>query len=313
MSVPNDGVKIRVPPPSVINSVFIYLLFGPFLLDLPSVISSGTFLAQKKYTNANTAIAVHFLTLGGVLLVATIIYYFTLDQLTKAMAEYTVPSELTLVHVGVSPNVEFSGGQTFTLSPPTEREKEEDEIWDTSLAKARHRLISIRNAGTAMLSFYVIIYSIYGISRPLIHSHIVWNIVFCVVFNLDPGTPTIYAYFIFSILYHINARSSCLPQTDPLPRPPMVHIPASRPSRPRSDSYLFDLRRPSVAGVGPSIPRRSPSMRSVTRSMDLHSLSRADTITDKNNHLDQGQTLRNHTAVNMESTLSTQKGITSPN
>ncbi|KAF9359327.1 hypothetical protein BGX26_012612 [Mortierella sp. AD094] len=310
MSVQNDDVKIRVPPPSIINSVFIYLLFGPFLLDLPSVISSGTFLAQKKYTKSNIAIAVHFITLGGVLLIATTIYYFTLDQLTKAIEEYTVPSELTLVHVGVSPNVEFSGGQTFTLSPPTEREKEEDEIWDTGLAKARHRLISIRNAGTVMLCFYVMIYLIYGISRPLIHTHIVWNVVFCLVFNLDPGTPTIYAYFIFSILYRINAHSSCLPQTVPFPRPPMVHIPASRPIRPRSDSYLFDLRRPSAAGVGSGIPQRSPSTRSVTRSMDLHSLGRVDTITDISYYIDQGQASRNHAVVNMEPTSPIQKGIT---
>ena len=124
----------------MINSVFFYLFFGPFLLDLPSVISSGTFLAREEYTKANTAISVHFITLGGVLIFATGIFYFTVNQLAKAIEEYTVPSELTLVHVGVVPVADISGGQTFTLSPLTDSEKEDEELWDTSLARVRHRV-----------------------------------------------------------------------------------------------------------------------------------------------------------------------------
>jgi len=133
-------MKIRVPTPQVMNSVFAYLLFGPFLLDLPSVISSGTFLSRRQYTKTNISIATHFITLAIVITVAMIIFWLTLDQLAKAIAEYTVPSNMTLVHVGVTPAaLDGSGGQTFTLSPLPESEKEE-QIWDTSLAKVRLRV-----------------------------------------------------------------------------------------------------------------------------------------------------------------------------
>ncbi|KAF8950334.1 hypothetical protein BGZ46_004596, partial [Entomortierella lignicola] len=288
----SEGVKIRVPPSFVINSVFFYLLFGPFLIDLPSVISSGTFLAQKQYTKSNIAIAVHFFTLGFVLLIATVIYYFTLNQLTNAIRQYTVPAELTLVNIGISPTMDFQSGQTYTLGPPTQSEKENDELWDTGLSKARYRLISIRNAGTLMLCFYVLMYLTYGIARPLIHKNIISNVIFCLVFNLDPGTPTIYAYFIFSILYRINTHPSNLHQPANISRPPTVHIPASRPARPLSDSYLFDLRRSSSAGISSNIPYRSPSKNSATRSMDLSSLRRYDVTTSAPSE---------HTIMNMES------------
>ncbi|KAF9581615.1 hypothetical protein BGW38_001306, partial [Lunasporangiospora selenospora] len=245
-SVPGDSLKIRVPKPRVINVIFFYLLFGPFLLDLPSVISSGTFLSRGEYTKTNIAIAVHFITLGGVLMFATGIFYFTLNQLANAIAEYTVPSEMTLVQVGVSPvTLDGVDGQMLALSPITERDME--ETVDSSLAKARHRLINIRNIGTAMLCFYVMIYLLYGIVRPLIHSHIFWNVFFCVCFNLDPGTPTIFAYFIVSILYHIRQSPQPLCtshptelSSGPLPRPPMARISSFRRARPRSDSYLFE-------------------------------------------------------------------------
>ncbi|KAF9103205.1 hypothetical protein BGX29_003670 [Mortierella sp. GBA35] len=256
LSVPGDNLKIRVPRPRVINCVFFFLVFGPFLLDLPSVISSGTFLSRSEYTRTNIAIAVHFLTLGGVLLIATSIFYFTLNQLTNAIAEYTVPSDLTLVHVGVIPaSADGTGGQTFTLSPLPESEKEGEEVWENSLTKVRHRLIGIRNAGTVMLLFYVVIYIIYGLVRPLIHQNIVWNVFFCIVFNLDPGTPTIFAYFIFSIIHHANSGPPSLRQVYSIPKPPVIHIPSSRPARPVSDSFLFDLHRSPSDGsrVDPSL------------------------------------------------------------
>ncbi|GJJ77927.1 hypothetical protein EMPS_10286 [Entomortierella parvispora] len=283
LSVPGDNMKIRVPRPQVMNSVFAYLLFGPFLLDLPSVISSGTFLSRRQYTKTNISIATHFITLAVVISVAMIIFWLTLDQLAKAIAEYTVPSNMTLVHVGVTPAaLDGSGGQTFTLSPLPESEKEE-QIWDTSLAKVRLRLISIRNAGTLMLCFYITIYLIYGIARPMIHEHIVWNIFFCVCFNLDPGTPTIFAYFIFSILYHVHQGPPQLPEvyslgpdTSSVSRPPAMYMPPSRPTRPRSDSYLYDLHRPAThhtfgAGVRSSSlwPPSPAHYSSGTASLDL--------------------------------------------
>ncbi|KAF9109268.1 hypothetical protein BGX27_007789 [Mortierella sp. AM989] len=197
-------------------------------------------------------------------------------KLATAIAEYTVPPELTLVNVGVSPTAHLPGGQSFTLSPPSEREKEEDEIWDTGLSKARNRLIGI---------------------------------LFCLVFNLDPGTPTIYAYFIFSILYRINTRSSRLHQPSSISRPPMAHIQSSRRARPISDSYLFDLRRGSAAGVGDDFPQRSLSKNSVVRSMDLSSLSRIDSIIDRNNDTAQEQGSSIHAVVDMESFSPKQKSI----
>jgi hypothetical protein len=116
------------------------------------VISSGTFLSRSEYVRTNIAIAVHFLTLGGVILIATGIFYFTLNQLTNAIAEYTVPSELTLVHVGVIPaSPDGTGGQTFTLSPLPESEKEDEDVWDTSLTKVRHR---VRIASTDICGFF---------------------------------------------------------------------------------------------------------------------------------------------------------------
>ncbi|KAI7828782.1 hypothetical protein BC939DRAFT_50230 [Gamsiella multidivaricata] len=293
LSVPGDNVKIRVPRPKVINSIFFFLLFGPFLLDLPSVISSGTFLARGQYTKTNIAIAVHYITLGGVLLSATGIFYFTLNQLAKAIEEYTVPSELTLVHVRLSPTVDLPGGQTFTLSPLSESEKEDEKLWDSSLVKVRHRLISIRNAGTVMLCFYVMIYLIYGITRPLIHAHIVWNVFFCAFFNLDPGTPTIFAYFIFSIMYHINAGPPRLRQVYSVPRPPLVYMPSSRPDRPIDDSFIFDLHRPNTAGVGSDFSQWSPSKDSAIRSLDLGPLSRLEGIDEKDKGFpaDQGSSI----------------------
>ncbi|KAG0257172.1 hypothetical protein BG011_004090 [Mortierella polycephala] len=271
LSVPGDNLKIRVPNPRVINIVFFYLFFGPFLLDLPSVISSGTFLHRREYTKTNIAIAVHYITLGGVLMFATGIFYFTLNQLAKAIAEYTVPSELTLIHVGVTPAaLDGSGGQTFTLSPLQDGEKEEA----ISLANVRYRLVSIRNAGTVMLCFYVMIYLAYGIARPMIHTHIAWNIFFSVCFNLDPGTPTIFAYFIISILYHINSGPPRLREVYSIPRPPMIHIPSSRPARPLSDSYVFDLHRYPSCGDDMDTSLRTFSKDPVTRSFDLNHFSR---------------------------------------
>ncbi|KAF9288747.1 hypothetical protein BGZ68_010675 [Mortierella alpina] len=306
LSVPGDNVKIRVPKPKVINSVFFYLLFGPFLLDLPSVISSGTFLSRGQYTKTNIAIAVHFITLGGVLIFATAIFYFTLDQLTRAIAEYTVPSDLNLIHVGVAPaTLDGSGGQTFTLSPLTETDKEDEEIWDTSLGKVRHRLVSIRNAGTVMLCFYVMIYLIYGIARPLIHTHIVWNVFFCICFNLDPGIPTIFAYFIFSILYHIHSGPPRLRHVYSIPRPPMVHIPSSRPARPLSDSYVFDLHRSASsngAELGSSLwPHyRDPAV----RSFDLSQLDRLQATFQKSSDTLDEEGL-DHKAISHSTTIAT--------
>ncbi|KAF9434245.1 hypothetical protein BGZ76_008335 [Entomortierella beljakovae] len=271
-----DNLKFKHPTPSMINFAYFCLVFGPFLLDLPSVISSGTFLAKKHYTESNIAIAVHFITLGGVLLVATAIYFSTLDQLAKAIKEYTVPSGLTMVHV-VSPSLDISGSPAFTLSPPTE--KEQDELWGNGLRKERNRLISIRNAGTIMLSFYVIIYLTYGIARPLIHSHISSNVIFCVIFNLDPGIPTIYAYFIFSIIYRINTQSSRLHQASIAQRPPMAHITSSNFSNPTND--IFYLRQPGTVGVGSRIPQRTLSDSSMFASSDLSSLGRFDSFSGK--------------------------------
>ncbi|KAF9909108.1 hypothetical protein EC991_009018 [Linnemannia zychae] len=271
--MPGDYLKIRVPRPRVINCVFFFLLFGPFLLDLPSVISSGTFLSRSEYTNTNIAIAVHFLTLGGVILIATAIFYFTLNQLTNAIAEYTVPSELTLVHIGVTAaSPDGTGGQTFTLSPLPQSEKEDEDGWDTSLAKVRHRLLSIRNAGTIMLLFYVLIYIIYGIARPLIHQNIAWNVFFCICFNLDPGTPTIYAYFIFSIIHQANSGPPSLRQVYSIPKPPVIHIPSSRPARPLSDSFLFDLHRSPSDGSRIDHSLWSPAKDPRSRSYDLFHL-----------------------------------------
>ncbi|KAG0349241.1 hypothetical protein BG004_000465 [Podila humilis] len=241
LSVPGDSFKIRVPRPKVINVIFFYLLFGPFLLDLPSVISSGTFLSRKQYTKTNIAIAVHFTTLGAVLMVATGIFFFTLNQLAKAIEEYTVPADMTLIHVvNASPDSEISTeNPLYTLSPLPDHERIEQE-WDSSLAKVRSRLISIRNAGTVMLCFYVVMYLIYGITRPLIHGHIVWNVFFCICFNLDPGTPTIFAYFTFSILYHMRQGPPRLHQVyssglAPVSRPAMSHLPSTGPVRRLSD------------------------------------------------------------------------------
>ncbi|KAF9135975.1 hypothetical protein BGX30_011381 [Mortierella sp. GBA39] len=284
LSVPGDNLKIRVPRPRIINCVFFFLLFGPFLLDLPSVISSGTFLSRSEYTSTNIAIAVHFITLGGVILIATAIFFFTLNQLTNAIAEYTVPSELTLVHVGVTQaGPDGTGGQTFTLSPLPESEKEDGDVWDTSLTKVRHRLMSIRNAGTVMLLFYVFIYVIYGVTRPLIHQNIVWNVFFCIVFNLDPGTPTIFAYFIFSIIHHVNSGPPALRQVYSIPRPPIIHIPSSRPSRRLSDSFLFDLHRSPSDGsrVDPSL--WSPSKDTKGHPYDLFHLDLEQMLAESQN------------------------------
>ncbi|KAF9949759.1 hypothetical protein BGZ65_007075, partial [Modicella reniformis] len=287
LSVAGDNLKIRVPRPKVINSVFFYLFFGPFLLDLPSVISSGTFLARSQYTKTNIAIAVHYITLGGLLMFATGIFYFTLNQLAKAIEEYTMPSNLTLVHVGVASVTDNLGGQTFTLSPLTESEKEDEDLWDTSLVKVRLRLISIRKAGTCMLLFYVVIYLIYGTTRVLIHSHIVWNVLFCVIFNLDPGTPTLYAYFILSILLHKNTGPPQLRQVYSVPRPPMVYLPPSRPNRPINDSYLFELHRSGISGSDfsqlSSSRERDSDIRNVAKSsFGISSiLNRLDAIDEK--------------------------------
>ncbi|KAG0289236.1 hypothetical protein BGZ98_003926 [Dissophora globulifera] len=250
---------------------------------MPSVISSGTFLAQKHYTKTNIAIAVHFITLGGVLMFATTIFYFTLNQLAKAIEEYTVPSELTLVHVGLSPTADLPGGQTFTLSPLTESDKIDHDLWDSGLSKVRRRLISIRNAGAIMLCFYVVVYMIYGIARPLIHANVVWNVIFCAVFNLDPGTPTIYAYFIVSIIYHINTGPPRLRNVYSVPRPPLVHMPSSRPNRPIDDSYLFELHRSSR--VLSDFSHWSPRKGSPTLSNDLGSLYRGDSFEEKDSGL----------------------------
>lgn len=115
-----------------------------------------------------------------------------------------------------------------------------------------------------MLCFYIMMYLIYGIARPMIHEHMVWNIFFCVCFNLDPGTPTIFAYFIFSILYHVHQGPPQLhqvyssgPDMSSVSRPPAMYMPPSRTRRPRSDSYLYDLHRPAThhtsgAGIRPS-------------------------------------------------------------
>ncbi|KAF8921751.1 hypothetical protein EDD21DRAFT_390102 [Dissophora ornata] len=289
LTAPGDNLRIRVPTPKVINSVFFYLMFGPFLLDLPSVISSGTFLAQKQYTKANTAIAVHFTTLAGVLILAVCIFYFTLNQLVKAIAEYTVPSDLTLVHVAISPVADLAGGQTFMLSPLTESEKEEEGTWDNSLAKARRRLISIRNAGTVMLCFYVMIYLIYGIARPLIHEHIVWNVLFCAVFNLDPGLPTIFAYFIFSIINHVNSGPPRLRHVYSVPRPPLVHMPSSRPNRPINDSYIYGLHRSNYNGFDSDFSQWSPSKDSAIKHLDLGPLARIDAVDDADSQFTQDE------------------------
>ncbi|KAG0237588.1 hypothetical protein BGX31_003545 [Mortierella sp. GBA43] len=280
-SVPGDNLKIRVPRPKVINSVFFYLFFGPLLLDLPSVISSGTFLARKEYVKANIAIAVHYITLGGLLTFATGIFYFTLNQLAKAIEEYTVPDELTLVHVGVVPVADIVGGQTFTLSPLTDSEKEDSDMWDTSLAKVRQRLIGIRKAGTAMLCFYVVVYLIYGITRPLIHSHSVLNVVFCLIFNLDPGTPTIFAYFILSILIHVNAGPPRLQEVYQVPRPPLVYMPTSRPNRPINDSFIFELHRTGSYSAITEYTMRTSSKESNIRSVGISHLNRLDAIDEK--------------------------------
>ncbi|KAF9922687.1 hypothetical protein FBU30_007201 [Linnemannia zychae] len=283
LSVPGDNLKIRVPRPRIINFVYFFLIFGPFLLDLPSVISSGTFLSRREYTRTNIAIAVHFLTLGGVILISTGIFYFTLNQLTNAIAEYTVPSELTLVHVGVTQtNPDGTGGQTFTLSPLPVSEKDDDG-WDTSLTKVRHRLIRIRNAGTVMLLFYVFMYIVYGITRPLIHQNIAWNVFFCICFNLDPGTPTIFACFIFSILHHINSGPPSLRQVYSIPKPPVIHIPSSRPARPVSDSFLFDLHRSPSGGsrVDPSLWSTSKETRD--RPYDLFHLDLEQMLQESQN------------------------------
>lgn len=145
-----------------------------------------------------------------------------------------------------------------------------------------------------MLCFYIMIYLIYGIARPMIHEHVVWNIFFCVCFNLDPGTPTIFAYFIFSIMYHVNQGPPQLhqvyslgpgPEMAAVPRrPPVLHIPSSRSTRPRSDSYLYDLHRPSThhttgAGIRSSSlwPPSSPTHYSTeTRSFDLSAIEGED-------------------------------------
>ncbi|KAF9391681.1 hypothetical protein CPB97_005771 [Podila verticillata] len=289
LSVPGDSLKIRVPRPRVINVVFFYLLFGPFLLDLPSVISSGTFLSRRQYTKTNIAIAVHFTTLGAVLMVATAIFFFTLNQLAKAIEEYTVPSDMTLVHVvGTPPGTpESPENPMFTLSPLPENERA-DQDWDNNLAKVRSRLISIRNAGSVMLCFYVVMYLVYGICRPMIHNHIVWNVFFCICFNLDPGTPTIFAYFIFSIMYHVRQGPPRLHQVyssgmAPVSRPAMSHFPSSGPMRRLSDfrvtgadphpstsayasrhdlSVLQSLEMALLDGPGPSI---SPSQTFLSR------------------------------------------------
>ncbi|KAG0259040.1 hypothetical protein DFQ27_004333 [Actinomortierella ambigua] len=237
LSAPGDNLRVRVPRPKVVNMIFFYLLFGPFLLDLPSVISSGIFLMKHEYVEANTAIAVHFITLGTVLLVATGLFYFTLNQLAEAIAEYSMPSDLINIHIGVTPTaLDGSGGEIFVLSPLPESEREHS-VWGTDLSKVRVRLINIRNVGTIVLFFYVAIYLAYGIARPMIHSHIVWNVFFCVCFNLDPGTPTIFVFFILSILHHRRAEAPKLRQVyssgnTPVSSPMVAFTPTFRPTRP---------------------------------------------------------------------------------
>ncbi|KAF9975557.1 hypothetical protein BGZ73_000769 [Actinomortierella ambigua] len=237
LSTPGDNLRVRVPRPRVVNMVFFYLLFGPFLLDLPSVISSGTFLMKHEYVKANIAIAVHFITLGTVLLVATGLYYFTLNQLAEAIAEYSMPSDLINIHIGITPTaLDGSGGEIFVLSPLPESEREHS-VWGTDLSKVRVRLIKIRNVGTIVLFFYVAIYLAYGIARPMIHSHIAWNVFFCVCFNLDPGTPTIFVFFILSILHHRRVEAPKLRQvyssgSTPVSTPMSSFAPTFRPTRP---------------------------------------------------------------------------------
>lgn len=139
-----------------------------------------------------------------------------------------------------------------------------------------------------MLCFYVVMYLVYGICRPMIHNHIVWNVFFCICFNLDPGTPTIFAYFIFSIMYHVRQGPPRLHQVyssgmAPVSRPAMSHFPSSGPMRRLSDfrvtgadphpstsayasrhdlSVLQSLEMALLDGPGPSI---SPSQTFLSR------------------------------------------------
>ncbi|ORZ04173.1 hypothetical protein BCR41DRAFT_200044 [Lobosporangium transversale] len=148
-----------------------------------------------------------------------------------------------------------------------------------------------------MLCFYTVIYLIYGITRPLIHTHVAWNVLFCVVFNLDPGTPTIFAYFIFSILYHINTGPPRLREVYSVPRPPMVHVPNIRPNRPISDSYLFELHRTNPTGLDIDFTQWSPSKDSIMRSLDLNPSCRLDTVDEKDTESNQDQGSSTHTAT----------------
>lgn len=134
-----------------------------------------------------------------------------------------------------------------------------------------------------MLLFYVFIYVIYGITRPMIHQNIVWNVFFCIVFNLDPGTPTIYAYFIFSIVHHVNSGPPALRHVYSIPKPPVIHIPSSRPARPLSDSFLFDLHRsPSDSSrIDPSL--WSPSKEAKGQSYDLFHLDLEQVLAESQN------------------------------
>ncbi|KAG0234050.1 hypothetical protein BGW42_006916 [Actinomortierella wolfii] len=276
LSSPGDNLRVRIPRPKIVNIIFFYLLFGPFLLDLPSVISSGTFLMKHEYVKANIAIAVHFITLGTVLLLATGLFYFTLNQLAEAIAEYSMPPDLINIHVGVTPTaLDGSGGEIFTLSPLPESERE-DSVWGTDLSKVRVRLLKIRNVGTVVLFFYVAIYLAYGIARPKIHSHIVWNVFFCVCFNLDPGTPTIFIFFILSILHHRRTEAPKLRQVyssggTPVATPMSTFPPTFRPTRPLVGMLRDELPSHYFASMTPNMASNNSS-RSGSVTLPPHSV-----------------------------------------
>lgn len=148
------------------------------------------------------------------------------------------------------------------------------------------QLIGIRKAGTVMLLFYVVIYLIYGITRPLIHSHVALNVIFCMIFNLDPGTPTIFAYFIISILIHVNTGPPRLREVYSVPRPPLVYLPASRPNRPINDSYIFELHRSGSNSILTEFSLRTSSKESNIRSVGIGPLNRLDAIDEKDPEAD---------------------------
>ncbi|KAG0238802.1 hypothetical protein BGW41_008013 [Actinomortierella wolfii] len=225
---------------------------------------------------ANIAIAVHFITLGTVLLLATGLFYFTLNQLAEAIAEYSMPPDLINIHVGVTPTaLDGSGGEVFTLSPLPESERE-DSVWGTDLSKVRVRLLKIRNVGTVVLFFYVAIYLAYGIARPKIHSHIVWNVFFCVCFNLDPGTPTIFIFFILSILHHRRTEAPKLRQVyssggTPVSTPMSTFPPTFRPTRPLVGMLRDELPSHYFASMTPNMASNNSS-RSGSLTLPPHSV-----------------------------------------